>query len=617
MLLVAAALIPAEAQRYTFRRFAEPSGEVVLLNPPSLNDAGVVAVTAILKNEHSVVFPSSRDALQKIAETVESFRQTRHGGYAVINNAGLSAFGLLERDGSSLLTYRNGETRTIAAVKDQLTSLGMNEVLALDNQGRIAFPGLAKSGNGILFETSGETLRTLAQRSDLRGLQSTIRHVATASGQPVTIVEDLGFAVGGRLLSSTGSGVTQLASDSEHGPATGYQAVDMNAKGDIVYSTSQLFGQRGGVCVCSGGERRQIAQDRTGPLGNPTLWMFDDVCINDSGTVAYLAGMENGNGIFTGPDPARDRVIGTGDALFGSTVEEIAGSMTGGTRFLNNSGQIAFTYRLRSGEVGVAIATPAAAAPVLQSSSIVNAASFRAAGSPADAIGHGAIISLFGTNLGSALAVAGGSPLPTALQGTSVLLNGNALPLYFVSPTQINAQLPYLMNAAPYTIQVRTAGGSSAAVPLLAPGFSPGIYSLSQSGSGEGAIVHAATGEAAGPGQRPAKPGDIVTIQANGLGAVTPEVKPGFNSCDPDGRCNADLSNAVIRFLTTKPAVEIGGRQLADSDVLFAGLAPQFVGLYQLNVRIPADAPAGGSVSVVIKMGSHASRNDVTMAISR
>src|SRR5687767_1218789 len=79
--------------------------------------------------------------------------------------------------------------------------------------------------------------------------------------------------------------------------------------------------------------------------------------------------------------------------------------------------------------------TPLLSAPVV--SGVLNGASFT------QTIAPGAIISIFGTALARGTASASSLPLPTSLEGTSVMVGGQPIPLFFVSTTQINAQLPF------------------------------------------------------------------------------------------------------------------------------------------------------------------------------
>jgi uncharacterized protein (TIGR03437 family) len=99
---------------------------------------------------------------------------------------------------------------------------------------------------------------------------------------------------------------------------------------------------------------------------------------------------------------------------------------------------------------------------------------------------------------------------------------------------------------------------------------------------------------------RPAKKCEYITIWATGLGAVTHTPDTGAAALvDP------------LSYTTTVPEVTLGG---VPAPVFFSGLAPGFVGLYQVNVKVPEEAPSGNAVDVILTLGGVAS-NAVTMAI--
>jgi uncharacterized protein (TIGR03437 family) len=90
--------------------------------------------------------------------------------------------------------------------------------------------------------------------------------------------------------------------------------------------------------------------------------------------------------------------------------------------------------------------------------------------------------------------------------------------------------------------------------------------------------------------QRPAKVGDVLIIYATGLGEVNPSVPDGHNALD--GKLHVPL---------TAPEVLIGGIK---AKVLGSALSPQFVGVYQINAKIPTGVPTGNKVSIQLKSGS-------------
>ena len=136
--------------------------------------------------------------------------------------------------------------------------------------------------------------------------------------------------------------------------------------------------------------------------------------------------------------------------------------------------------------------------------------------------------------------------------------------------------------------------------------FAPGLFSTSQSGMGQGAILIANTNMIAAPngafpGSRPAQRGvDFLEIYCTGLGAVTNQPATG-----------AAASASPLSATTTTPTVTIGG---VATPVLFSGLAPGFVGLYVITVQVQNTTPTGDSVSVVVTQGGVQS-NAVTIAV--
>jgi uncharacterized protein (TIGR03437 family) len=110
------------------------------------------------------------------------------------------------------------------------------------------------------------------------------------------------------------------------------------------------------------------------------------------------------------------------------------------------------------------------------------------------------------------------------------------------------------------------------------------------------------SGAIAGLTTHAAVPGSAIIVYANGLGPVDKPVAAGSLSSDP-----------LTRTLT-EPVVRIGG---VLAPVLFSGLAPQFVGVNQVNVVVPADAPVGDAVPLQIEIGGIATSQGLTIAIGR
>ena len=173
-------------------------------------------------------------------------------------------------------------------------------------------------------------------------------------------------------------------------------------------------------------------------------------------------------------------------------------------------------------------------------------------------------------------------------------VNGKASPIYFVSPGQINFLVPYATTGATATIVVQNSGANSNTVTVPLAATSPGVYSLDQSGSGPGAILHADFSLVnAG---NPAAAGETVLIYVTGMGTVTPNVADGTAGTIT----TLYKSNAEVTVLVAGKAASVS----------FNGLAPGFPGLYQLNVTLPAPLPLGASGSLPLALQTNNAYHD-------
>jgi uncharacterized protein (TIGR03437 family) len=193
---------------------------------------------------------------------------------------------------------------------------------------------------------------------------------------------------------------------------------------------------------------------------------------------------------------------------------------------------------------------------------IVNAASGNQAFSP------GTIISIYGSLLAGSTQSATTVPLPTSLGGVSVSIAGIAAPIYFVSPGQLNVQIPYSVSADPgvETVSVTYSGQTvSAETPL--DNASPGLF------------VNYATG--APVGVTSATRGQTIAIYITGAGPVSPAVVSGSA---PSGTTTPVPTNSV--------AITVGGIA-ASTNYAYIGVPVWAIGVVQINFTIPATAPSG------------------------
>jgi uncharacterized protein (TIGR03437 family) len=240
--------------------------------------------------------------------------------------------------------------------------------------------------------------------------------------------------------------------------------------------------------------------------------------------------------------------------------------------------------------------------PFAAAGGVVNNASFGAD----ESLAQGDIVAVFGDQFTfgdpkSAPAL----PLTNSLAGTQVLVNGQPVPVYFVSAGQINFQIPYDAMVGDGTLSVVRNGtaGNKVFINILAR--APRIILL---GGGPYGIVVTAKAKITGTPAAPVHIGDVVVIYLLGMGPTTPAVHSGVAS-------------------PTKPLAELPkGTQVCFGDgspflppavctgTQFAGLTPGLVGLYQVNVKIPKGVPKGSGINMMIQSAG-AESNHVQIAI--
>jgi uncharacterized protein (TIGR03437 family) len=255
----------------------------------------------------------------------------------------------------------------------------------------------------------------------------------------------------------------------------------------------------------------------------------------------------------------------------------------------------------RSVTANFTVTGSSACLPSITPNGILNGAS-NARGQGAAA---GGLVAIYGANLAAGTSQADRIPLPTALGGVSVTINGLAAPLLFVDKGQINAQVPWSVPAGTAAVIVTNNAAVSSPGSVQVVATSPGIFTV-QYGVGQAIAINldgtiaAPVGSIPGLTTHPANRGDTILIYATGLGAVSPAATDGKDSTD-------QLRNTVVT-----PTVLVGG---IPALVQFSGLAPQFVGVNQLNVVVPLNTPTGDKVPLQLQMGGITTTDQVTIAI--
>lgn len=202
------------------------------------------------------------------------------------------------------------------------------------------------------------------------------------------------------------------------------------------------------------------------------------------------------------------------------------------------------------------------------------------------ALAPGQVVQIYGTNLAASTAIAP-VPLPTALAGTMVLIGGIPAPLFYVSAGQIDAQIPFGLNAgSQYQIIVDVNGSLSTPLPIQLGVVAPSLANLSGAALAEhldGTLVTATS---------PAQPSEYIVLYLSGLGATTNPV--------PSGAITPSNPNTLSIPLVT-PTLTLNG---ANIPIAFVGLTPTAVGLYQIDFQMPASIAAGNLPLLVMQGGT-------------
>lgn len=246
---------------------------------------------------------------------------------------------------------------------------------------------------------------------------------------------------------------------------------------------------------------------------------------------------------------------------------------------------------------------PAAKAAQAGTVTLVNAASYDVAVAP------GSIGALFGAGMATQTVIASTVPLPKTLGGVTVKINGIDAPLFFVSPNQINLQVPSGATVGTSSIQVFN-NGIAAAVGTGTANVAeaaPGILTTDLSGKNQAIALNSDLSPNSdfdkSPGARPEASGNVVVIYATGIGNTNPLVADG-----------AAAPGDPLSISTGTTAVSIGG---IAAEVQFSGLAPGFVGLWQINAVIPASLPTNLKTPFTVSLKGKQSLSTTLAIVNR
>ncbi len=233
------------------------------------------------------------------------------------------------------------------------------------------------------------------------------------------------------------------------------------------------------------------------------------------------------------------------------------------------------------------------------------AAVTNAASGFAGAISPGEEVAIYGTNFGPPTVTSAtitNNSYPTTLANTQVLFDGVAAPIIAVTNGQVNVMVPYgLAGRASTAVQVSYLGVSSLGLAYNVTATVPGIYTVNQAGTGQGAILNQDL--SLNNSTKPAAKGSVVAIYMTGEGVTTPSSVTG-QLAPGDG---SGLNHPALTVTAT-----VGG---LPATVQYYGSAPGLVyGVMQVNVTIPQTATSG-PLPVVVTVGTANSQTGVTVAV--
>lgn len=560
-------------QTATLRTCTKPTGMAITFDQQDLlvgcDSSHYMSVfdLDLLTAQQPIAF--TEDYVESVAASSNAILASIRSG--VDGHAGIDQINLLTHTGSALPTlgvWQNllGTTNTVL----QATSNGAQILVA------------GTDGSVMIYDANANTFT--ASRKDFTGLAGA--YAASNFGQ---------FVVGNTLLDSSGAPSQTLAL-----PAGGFSSgfAFVNQAG---YFTSSSTGssstsnptQNPGVIsqidLTSGNAIQPTYMVEAPTLGNLTAGLGNygsaNTCTTTTtGSSTVTVCTSTTSGITTQTTTTCNGVgSGSSTCTTSSTSGPASTSVTGWTRSLAPLPDQSEIVSLSTSGITILPWNYAASVAPPQISSVVSAADGVSPAAP------GGLISLYGSQLSPTNIATSQMPVPTALANSCVTINGQPMPLVFVSPNQINAQMP-IEAVGDVTVQVHTPGGESDNYNMVVVPNAPAVFLSGVAGPETNLpTVIDASNDLLVTDSNPVHRGDTMIIYLTGCGQTSPVVADG-----------QPAPSSPLAITITPPSVTLGGSTLS---VSYAGLTPGEVGLCQINASVPGSAPTGLSIPLTISQG--------------
>jgi uncharacterized protein (TIGR03437 family) len=439
-----------------------------------------------------------------------------HGGYLVYASGKLSVFG-----GTSAGAPVFAGMLTL--LNQYLVATGAQAQSGLGNVNTKLY-ALAQSIPSVFHDVqAGDNIVTVTCRSTSRNCTEGSFGFSAAAGYD--LATGLGSVDAWNLVSAWRSGATSALTKGTATVTASASATTLTTAGQVSVQVAVSAGN-GGV-----------------PTGTVTL---------SSGGNTLTSGALNGGGVAT-------------FTVAGSQLSAGVNQLT-----VAYSGDSAYSPAAAS--LSLTVVLPSSRAPLITAA--VNGASFRQTFAP------GMVLTLYGSDLAPSTAAADRVPLSTTLGGGAVTVAGIPAPLYYVSPTQLNVQIPYnvIPGSTARVVVTTTAGTATTRIPISAA--APGIFTDSAGSTVPAGVV---------------RRGSALTLYVTGQGAVSPAIGT--------GEAPATLVPADMPAPAQAVQVSIGG---VTAPVSFAGIPTGLVGVTQINVSVPASVRTG-TQTVTVTIGGYSS----------